>query len=92
MTGKSRWTLPDVTYINQGNYGMSGTISSVENHGSIVVVWLDLGDGTSEPVYMDHRAFGWLVEGEDCEPDDLIGRPVCYDGEMIEFLDILEVA
>lgn len=37
---------------------MSGTISSVENHGSVVILWIELEDGTSEPVYMDHRAFG----------------------------------
>ena len=72
---------------------MEGTISSVEDHGSIVIVWLDLEDGGSEPVYMDHRAFGWLVEGEGIEsPDDLIGRPVFYNGETIEFLDNVEAA
>lgn len=58
-----------------------------------MIVWLDLGDGRSQPVYMDHRAFGWLVEGEGIEsPDDLIGRLVSFDGEMIEFLDNLEAA
>ena len=42
---------------------------------------------------MDRRAFGWLVEGEGIEsPDDLISRPVYYNGTTIEFLDILEVA
>ncbi len=72
---------------------MHGTISSVEGHGTIIIVWLDLGDGRSEPVYMDRRAFGWLVEGEGIEsPDDLISRPVYYNGTTIEFLDILEVA
>ena len=72
---------------------MNGTISSVENHGSIVILWLDLEDGGSEPVYLDHRAFGWLVEGEGIEsPDDLIGRPVFFNGETIEFLDNVEAA
>ena len=92
MPGKSRWTLPVVIDFNPEGYDMIGRISSLENHGSIVLVWLDLEDGTSEAVYMEHRAFGWMVEGEGCEPDDLIGRPVCYDGEVIEFLDTLEVA
>ena len=72
---------------------MTGTISSVENHGSIVIVWLDLDGGTSEPVYMDPRAFGWMVEGEGIETiDDLIGRAVEFDGECIKFLDNVEVA
>lgn len=71
---------------------MEGTISSVENHGSIVVVWIDLEDGTTEPVYFEARPFGWLLDGEGCGPDDLISRPVCCDGETIEFLDDVEAA
>jgi hypothetical protein len=72
---------------------MIGTLSSIENHGSIVIVWLDLDDGRSEPIYMDHRAFGWLVDGESIETvDDLIGRMVEFDGECIKFLDKMEVA
>lgn len=72
---------------------MEGIISSVENHGSIVIIWLDLEDGRSQPVYMDHRAFGWLVEGEGInDVRDLEGRSVNYDGNVIEFLDSLEVA
>lgn len=72
---------------------VEGTISSVENHGSIVIVWLNLEDGQAKPVYMDRRAFGWLVVGEEVEsPDDLIGRLVSYNGEAIEFLDNLESA
>ena len=71
---------------------MNGTISSVENHGSIVIVWLDV-DGASQPVYMDHRAFGWLAEGEGIKHvSELEGRPVCFDGDRIEFLDSLEAA
>lgn len=72
---------------------MKGTINSVHDHGSIVIVRLDLEDGESRPAYMDHRAFGWLVEGEGMESqDDLIGRPVSFDGDTIEFLDNVEVS
>lgn len=72
---------------------MHGTISSVENYGSIVIVWLALENGVSEPIYLDHRAFGWVVEGEGVgTPDDLIGRPIVYNGGAIEFLDSLEAA
>lgn len=72
---------------------MEGTISSVENHGSIVVVWLAVEGGRTEPVYLDHRAFGWLAEGEGIESlHDLEGRPIFYNGETIEFLDTVEAA
>ncbi len=72
---------------------MNGTISGVEDHGSIVILWLDLEDGRSQPIYLEHRAFGWMLDGEGVEiPDDLIGRSVSFDGEAIEFLDYLEAA
>lgn len=72
---------------------MNGVISSVENHGSIIIVWLDLEDGGSQSVYMDHRPFSWLLEGEGAEAvGDLIGRPVYFNAGAIEFLDSLEVA
>lgn len=72
---------------------MEAKISIVENHGSIIIIWLDLDDGGSEPVYFDHRSFGWVAEGEGIETaSDLIGRPVFFDGETIEFLDTLEAA
>jgi hypothetical protein len=73
---------------------MNGTIGSVESHGSIIIiVWLDLEDGRSEPVYMDHRAFSWLLEGEGIDsPDDFIGRPAHFNGQTIEFLDNVEAA
>lgn len=72
---------------------MHGTISSVESHGRIVIIWIGPEDGGSEPIYLDHRAFGWLVEGEGVESsDDLIGRPVHFDGETLNFLDDVEVA
>ena len=60
---------------------MIGIIGGVEDHGSIVIVWLDLGDATRKPVYMDHRAFGWMVEGEGIETiGELEGRSVLFDG------------
>lgn len=59
---------------------MKGTVSSIESHGSIIAVWLDLDNGISEPVYMEHQAFGWLLEGEGCEPGDFIGRTLCFNG------------
>jgi hypothetical protein len=72
---------------------MTGKISSVENHGSIVIIWLGLDDDTREPIYMEHRAFAWMAEAEVIETaGDLVGRPVCYDGESIHFIDNVEAA
>ena len=72
---------------------MNGTISSVEDHGSIVIVWVNMDDGTSQPVYMERRAFGRMVEGEGiARADELEGRVVAFDGGTIEFLDTLEIA
>jgi hypothetical protein len=81
-----------VTTTTEGNK-MQGTISSVENHGTIVIVWIDVQNGGSHPVYMDRRAFGWLIDGEGVEHvSELVDRPVCFNGETIEFLDTPEAA
>lgn len=72
---------------------MKGTISIVDNHDSIFILWIELEDGCIEPVYLDHRAFGRLAVGEGIErADDLIGLAVYYNGDAIEFLDSLEAA
>ncbi len=72
---------------------MIGIIGGVEDHGSIVVVWLNLDDATRKPVYMDHRAFGWMVEGEGIETiGELEGRSVRFDGQTIEFVETQEIA
>jgi hypothetical protein len=91
--GKNISILVDVMTATPEDREMEGTISSVENHGSIVIVWLDLENSRSEPVHMDHRAFGWMVEGEGIESvSELEGRSVVFNGETIEFLDSVEVA
>jgi len=60
---------------------ITGTINRIEDHGTIVVVFID-----STPVYFDHTPFRWLIEAE----GDLVGRTANYDGEQVE-LDV-EVA
>lgn len=71
---------------------MNGVISGIEDHGSIVIVWLAI-NGAEHPVYFDRRAFLTMAEAEQAEsPNDFIGRPVCFSGEGIEFLDTLEAA
>jgi hypothetical protein len=52
-----------------------------------VMMHLALDDRRIAVVPFDHRAFHWLLDGEQCEADDLIGRSVNYDGEQVAFLD-----
>jgi hypothetical protein len=65
---------------------LTGTIADVVDHGSIVQLILVV-EGRLVPVHFDHRPFRWLLEGEQCGPQELIGRVVQYDGESVEFLD-----
>ena len=65
----------------------TGTIAGVRDYGSIVVLFLDAEEGRVIPVVMGHRAFRHLLEGEGCEPDELIGRSVSFDGNLVAFLD-----
>jgi hypothetical protein len=59
----------------------------VRDYGTIVVLYLDTEEGRVIPVVMGHRAFRHLLEGEGCEPDDLIGRSVSFEGDLVTFLD-----
>ena len=65
---------------------MSGTITTIQDCGTIVIVFLDTGEKIS-PIYFDHRCFGHLLEAEGCDPSGLIGRPVTYENEAIYFED-----
>ncbi len=66
---------------------ITGAIAGLRDYVSIVLVFLDGEDGRVIPVPMDHRAFQHLLEGEACEPDELIGRTVSFDGDLVAFLD-----
>ena len=59
---------------------MTGTISSVQNCGTIVIVWL-AKDESRVPVYFDHRPFGHMLAAMNCDPVDLIGRQASHDSE-----------
>jgi hypothetical protein len=65
----------------------TGTIAGVRDYGTLVLVVLDAGEGRVIPVPMESRAFWHLLEGEACEPGDLIGRTVSFDGDLVAFLD-----
>lgn len=66
---------------------ITGTVAGLRNCGTIVLVFLDAEDGRVIPLPMDHRAFRHLLDGEACEPGDLIGRSVSFDGDLVAFLD-----
>ena len=66
---------------------ITGTIADLRDYGSLVLVFLDTEDGRVIRVTMDHRAFRYLLDGEACEPDALIGRMVSFDGDLLAFLD-----
>jgi hypothetical protein len=65
---------------------MTGTISNIEDFGSIVVVWLSTGS-QDYPVYFDHRPFQHLLEAEGTTATELVGRPARIDGETLTFQD-----
>ena len=66
---------------------MVGKVFHIENHGTIVIVWIKNEEGR-HPIYFDHRPFANLSEAED---GNIIGREVEYDtsGEenILKFLD-----
>jgi hypothetical protein len=65
----------------------TGTIAGLRDCGTLVLVFLDAEDGRVIPVPIESRAFRHLLEGEACEPDELIGRTVSFDGNLVAFLD-----
>ena len=64
-----------------------GSILGVRDYGTLVVVFLNTDDGSTAPIPLDKKGFEWLMDGEDCQPDELVGRRVSYDGERFLFLD-----
>ncbi len=65
----------------------TGTIVGLRVYVSVVLVFLDAGDGRIIPVPMERRAFQHLLEGEACNSAELVGRNVAYDGDLVTFLD-----
>jgi hypothetical protein len=65
----------------------SGIIAEVQDCGTIVIVHLKTENGWLTPVFFDHRSFRWLLDGEGCGPEELIGRPASFDGESLHLFD-----
>ena len=66
---------------------ITGTILGLRDCGSLVIVYLGTEEGRVIPITLDHRPFGWLLEGEGCAATELVGRSARYDGESLVFLD-----
>lgn len=65
----------------------TGTVSGIENHGTIVLVNVRADNGRMVSIPFDHSPFRWMLDGEQCSPADLIGRNIAHDGEFLIFLD-----
>ena len=73
-----------MTAISITENGMTGVIDTIEDHGTIVIVWLRSGT-QAKPVYFDHRPFQHMLQAENTSAADLIGRPARYDGDILTF-------
>jgi hypothetical protein len=69
------------------NQPVTGAIIGVRDCKTVVVIFLATDDERTVPLVLEWRAFRWLLEGEDCRPDELVGRRISYDGNRILFLD-----
>lgn len=62
------------------NYPCTGTITSIDDQGTIVIATLNNG----ARIFFDHRMFQHFWDGEG---GNIIGRAIDYDGEGLSFLD-----
>jgi len=66
---------------------MTGKVLHVSDFGSIVTMHVATDERRIEIIPFDHRSFHNLLDGEQCEADDLHGRRINFDGEQMSFLD-----
>jgi len=59
---------------------MKGQIISIENHGTIVQVWIVTEDSREIPINFDHRMFGLFYE--DNKP--IVGKTIDYHTDQDE--------
>ena len=64
-----------------------GKIVGVRDYVTVVLVFLDTDDGRVVPAVFEHRAFTWLLQGERCGAEVLVGQWVEFDGETMVFVD-----
>jgi hypothetical protein len=52
----------------------AGKVIGVRDCGTLVILFLDAGDGRVLPVPIDNKTFRRLLEGEGCSSVELVGR------------------
>jgi hypothetical protein len=62
------------------NETITGSVIAVRDCGSRVLVFLDTDNERTIPIPLEGRAFLWLLDGEDCQPDELVGRRIRFNG------------
>ena len=65
----------------------TGTITRIEDHGTIALVRVAADDGREFFVPFDQTPFRWLLDGEGIDPRDLLGRGIAFDGDHLWFID-----
>jgi hypothetical protein len=73
-----------MTAISITENAMTGIITTIEDCGTLVVVWLSSGT-QAKPVHFDHRPFQHMLQAENTSAADLIGRPAKFDGDILTF-------
>lgn len=66
---------------------MTGTISRVQDEGTIVVVWADTTDGLgfrSLPIHFDHRMFWNMVEARGA--NRILGHEIEFESALDAYL------
>jgi hypothetical protein len=62
----------------------AGKVIGVRDCGSLVILFLDTGDGRVLPLPIDNNTFRRLLESEGCSSTELVGRTL--SGEQVAAL------
>lgn len=65
----------------------TGTVIGLRDCGTLVILFLDSGDGRIMPVPVDPRAFRHLAHEKACGLNELIGRCVACDGDLVSLIE-----
>lgn len=67
---------------------ITGTVIGVRDYGSLVILFLEGGDGRVSPVPVGRKACGPLLEQEGASLDRLIGCRVAFDGNLVSLSEV----
>lgn len=72
--------------VGQSSIRLTGTVIGVRDCGTLVILFLDSGDGRVIPVPVDPTAFGQLFQREAFSLDGLIGRSVARHDDLVSLI------